>query len=359
MQGITSLPTLQGYVATTPKNTAQVVLTGPDPLSDPILAQWQYGLGRVVAFTGDATSRWSADWVTWEQFSRFWGQAVEWTITETTGQTLDARVIMQDGQARVRVDARTDEGAFLNNLNLQASLLTPDDTSRQIQLSQTAPGQYEASFTPDSEGSYFLAIHGDGTLPSGDIVAVNERTGWVMSYSPEYAQIQPDEALLARLASITGGRSLADDPAGAFAITQQPRTSSAPAWPFLLIVALVLLPFDVAVRRLIITRSDLKRLREYVFGEPAPDTPDERMSSLLSARERARQKTATGSRDASTLNALKNVRSRGDDTDTGTDTDNETPTTPQPRRPRTDRPLSGRGTVSDLLKRRRERSSDE
>ena len=355
MQGINSLPPLQGYVAATPKDTAQVILRGPDPLSDPILAQWQYGLGRAVAFTGDASSRWSPEWVTWEQFSRFWGQAVEWTITENIGQTLEARVIMQDnGQARLVVDARTDEGAFLNNLVLQSSVITPQNTSQQLRLSQTAPGRYETSFTPESEGAYFLAVNGEGVSPDDTAVSVNERTGWVMSYSPEYAQTQPDEALLARLASLTGGRSLAEEPQAAFAVTQEPRTSAAPAWPFLLLIALLILPFDIAVRRLIITRSDLQRLREYLFGAPQTDTPDERLSSLLSARERARQKTGTGQRDPDTLSALKKVRSQRD-TDTP---DDAAPDAPQPRRPRSDRPETGRGTVSDLLKRRRERDTD-
>jgi hypothetical protein len=213
---------------------------------------------------------------------------------------------------------------------------------------------------PENEGAYFLAVNGEGATPAGTTVSVNERTGWVMSYSPEYAQTQPDEALLARLASMTGGRSLAEEPEAAFAVTQEPRTSAAPVWPFLLLMALLILPFDIAVRRLIITRSDLKRLREYLFGAPQPDTPDERLSSLLSARERARQKTGTGQRDSNALSALKNVRSQRDSetADTAQSPDDTAPNAPAPRRPRSDRPGSGRGTVSDLLKRRRERDDD-
>ncbi|MCA9911649.1 MAG: VWA domain-containing protein, partial [Anaerolineae bacterium] len=44
MDGITSAPPLLGYVASTPKQTAQVILRSPEPFADPILATWQYGL---------------------------------------------------------------------------------------------------------------------------------------------------------------------------------------------------------------------------------------------------------------------------------------------------------------------------
>ena len=30
---------------------------------DPILAHWQYGLGRAVAFTSDAKAKWARDWL--------------------------------------------------------------------------------------------------------------------------------------------------------------------------------------------------------------------------------------------------------------------------------------------------------
>jgi hypothetical protein len=63
--GATGLPQLQGYVATTPKPAAQVVLISN--LGGPVLTVWQYGLGRVVAWTSDALGLWTADWLRWGQ----------------------------------------------------------------------------------------------------------------------------------------------------------------------------------------------------------------------------------------------------------------------------------------------------
>ncbi len=353
IEGITQPPNLFGYVATTPRSTAQVILRTSEPYEDPLLASWQYGLGRSVAFTSDATGRWGANWLAWEDFASFWGQVVQYSITDNAGQNLAAQVQMQEGQARLVVDARTEEGDFLNNLALQTSVVFPDGTSEQVTLEQVAPGRYEAAFDPTTEGAYVLAINGAAL---GSDATFNEVTGWVLSYSPEYAQTEPNESLLVSLAQITGGRDIADDPGAAFALTQEPRTASTPVWPGLLLLAAVLLPVDIAVRRLIITRSDMRRLRVYLSG--SADRPqDERLSSLMTARERARQRTGAGASDEGTIAALRRSR-----TERAADEEAAPPPVPsgtaQPAPPRAK--TDDGDTVSSLLKRRRrDRTEDE
>ena len=354
MDGITSLPNYFGYVATTARPLASVVLRGPEPFSDPLLVTWQRGLGRAVAFTSDATARWASPWVTWEGFSRFWGQAVAWSITQSAEDNLEARVVMQDETARLIVDARNPGGDFLNNLTLDASILDPTNAARSVRLQQVAPGRYEASFRPEAEGAYFLALTGSGEV-GGAGVDFNAINGWVMSYSPEYAQVGADEALLARLAQLTGGQSLAETPEAAFLPAQEVRTAAQPLWPPLLLLALLLLPLDVAVRRLIITRSDVGRLRAWLDrGRVA--APDARMTTLMDARSRARQRTGAGGRDA----AVDRLRQRQPEPDDGTPPPSGAPPpgAPPPGAPQTVPRATGE-TVGSLLERRRQRRDTE
>ncbi len=182
MEGIGAAPPLLGYVATTPKQTAQIILRTPPPFSDPVLAGWQYGLGRAVAFTSDATARWGANWVSWADFVRFWSQAVRWTITESAEGNLETRVVMEGEQARLVVDARSPDGAFLNGLNLRLSLINPRSQAAVLPLRQVAPGCYEAIFTPTDEGAYILHVQGSGRL-DGETLTFDLTTGWVMAYS--------------------------------------------------------------------------------------------------------------------------------------------------------------------------------
>jgi len=371
MEGINSLPPLRGYVATSPKTAAQKILSSPEPFADPILASWQYGLGRSVVFTSDATSRWANEWVGWDDFSRFWGQAVSWSINEGANNNLETRVIMENEQARIVVDARTDEGDFLNGLLLTGSVLNPSGDSRRIPLQQTAPGRYEATFNPQSEGAYFLTV--DGSMSLGDEeLPLNDVNGWVMSYSPEYITREQDDSLLARLADITDGQNLSDAPTDVFLHNLGERQATTPIWEALVIIALILLPFDIAVRRLIITRSDLARLRAYLSGEQTEEEQrSERLEALLNARERSRETTAYGeSTPLDTIGQLRRRKSfsfeneREDDDDTPpTPIDRPRYTPSKPPAPR-QRDLKGNkapeGNIgSRLLKSRRGRRDED
>lgn len=284
MQSITALPSLQGYIGTTAKDAAQVILRGPEPYRDPVLAAWQYGLGRAVAFTSDATARWGTEWVTWGDFTRFWNQAVRWTITEGGSDTLETRVVMEETQARVVVDARDESGAFLNGLALGVSLVDPALGSQQLTLRQVAPGRYEVTFTPRGEGAYLLSVNG-----GSDETAIQQMSGWVMSYSREYLASNVP-SVLPRVAAITGGAALTDGLAAAFAHTVAARAGSTPIFPLLLLIALLLLPLDIAVRRLLVTRADFARLATALRlrAKPATDVATGRMAALMDARERAR-----------------------------------------------------------------------
>ena len=294
MDGIGNLPRLRGYVATTPKVAAQRILSSPEPHSDPIMASWQYGLGRVVAWTSDASARWANEWVVWDDFSRFWGQVVNWSINAGSNKNLETRILMEDERARIVVDARDDAGQFLDGMLLSGAVLSPDGDSRRVPLQQTAPGQYEATFAPGSEGAYFLTVSG-GAGPDTPDIALNDLNGWVLSYSPEYIPRTDDDRLLARIADITGGGNLADRPADVFAHNLGERQAATGIWQLLILLALLLLPFDIAIRRLIITRGDLDRLRARFTGRRSQDElRSERVATLLNARSRSRQATGYG-----------------------------------------------------------------
>jgi hypothetical protein len=234
-------------------------------------------------------------------------------------------------------------------------------------LQQVAPGRYEAAFVPDAEGAYFIRLAGG----NDDGLSINQTTGWVMSYSPEYSLTAPAGNLLQSIASLTGGDSLADSPNEVFAHNLTSQAALNPIWQYLLLAALLLLPFDIAIRRLLITRSDLVRLRAWLFGEQQviPQT-SERMSTLFDAKARA-QKTLTTETSAlrpeaapsSTAEALRSRRvERGGDGETvpqaeapirrrSTSTSTVTPSSPASR-------PQGSNIAGELLKRRKGQDQD-
>jgi len=288
MDGISGVPTLQGYIATTEKDTATVIMRTPE--EDPLLATWQYGLGRSVAFTSDAAARWGVNWVTWAEYARFWSQAIRWTITEGSDSNLEVRVEQRGEQAFLVVDARDDDGEFLNGLNLSTSVINPDLESDVTVIPQVAPGRYEVAFTPENEGAYFMRVAGTGNN-SG--ISVNQSAGWVLSYSAEYRLNDTDIRFLDRLSDITNGQSLAGNPAGAFEHNLEVAQAPQSIWQWLLIVAAFLLILDIAVRRVVVNRSDLEAGREWLTQrlgigqrQRRQVATSGRMSTLFDAKQR-------------------------------------------------------------------------
>src|SRR4030095_1437291 len=82
-----AFPPVKGYVEAQAKAGARVHMTlRADGKRPPLLASWSYGQGKAAAFTSDANGRWSAPWVSWEGFGKFWSQTVRWCLPDTKRQ---------------------------------------------------------------------------------------------------------------------------------------------------------------------------------------------------------------------------------------------------------------------------------
>lgn len=310
LDGLGGLPTIHGYVGTSQKAGGQVVLV--TDAGDPLLAQWQYGLGRVVAWTSDATGRWAKEWIPWQDYPRFWAQAVSWSTGAEAVSTLQPRVTLEGGVAHITVDAISPDGTYLNNLAAGATVVGPGSVTATVELRQTGAGRYEGRFPVSQEGAYLVQVRA-GSQSTDPVGAVREppmsqTLGVVVPYSPEYRGGESVNGLLSRLAALTSGRTLSLQQARA---TLDHNLTAARAtvelWPLLLLLAILLLPFDVGVRRVAVSRADVARALRELRGRlglersrpalaPAGEgvslgssTPG--MSSLFNAKSRTRERT--------------------------------------------------------------------
>ncbi|HST04396.1 MAG TPA: VWA domain-containing protein, partial [Chloroflexia bacterium] len=294
LEGIGGLPELQGYVGTSPRAGGQVALVSD--AGDPVLAQWQYGLGRVVAWTSDAKGQWASQWVGWSDFARFWSQALRWATATEAGGALQPQVSLEGGVAHITVDATSPDGQYLNNLQSSAVVVAPDNITSTVALRQTAAGRYEGSLPATQEGAYLVRVGATG----GDKVSLSRTIGVVVPYSPEYRGDATDNGLMARLANLTSGRTLApDDPAAPFVHNLPGVRSTTPLWPLLLLLAILLLPFDIGLRRVSVSRGDIREWlgqarqklglaprRPALAGGPA--SPE--IAAMMRARSRVRDR---------------------------------------------------------------------
>lgn len=248
--GLTATPALRGYVLTKSKPTAAVPLElGP---GDPLFATWQRGLGRAAVWTSDATTRWSADWVSWEGFSDFWGRMVS-----------DVLPPGRDTPPSVRLDGGTLEIEYQANVPLDAvaiaTIRNAEGVVTMLPLQRTDETTFQARVPVPAAGAYWVAVQVEdatGTVASGS-------GGVVAGYADEFAFRDPDPELATDIADTTSGRV---NPLAAETFDPAPARGDAalPMWPWLAAVALALFMLDVALRRLVVAKGDFEVWREAV-----------------------------------------------------------------------------------------------
>ena len=246
LQGIsdTALPVIFGQVVTYPKSGADLLLK---TTQGPLLAAWQYGLGRSVAFTSDLSGRWGKDWVNWEHYGRFASQMVKWVQRKESNQRFFASIKRSDENGTFTVDVTTEQKRFVNHLDLKANLLLPSGKNRILAMAQIAPGRYACSFPAEEIGAYFFSVYSD----SNDYLATPRTFGFGIPYTEEFNRTAVNEKLLAHLAATSKGQvlSLDTNPADLFKDASNSKASGTSLWSYLIILFLLLLTADVAVRK--------------------------------------------------------------------------------------------------------------
>lgn len=311
LQGIDGVPPLTGYVATSPKEAASVEVGMTSDKDDPILVSWRYGLGKAVAFTSDAKNHWAAPWLlSGATFSKFWAQTIRWTVRTTSRADLDTTVEINQRHGKVVVDVVDPKGNFVNGLDLRGSV-AGETRSPQLRMDQTGPGRYEGEFEATEKGQYMVALR--YTDPNG--TPRSHIVGASVPYSPEYRDLSGNSAVLTALAERTGGQI--HPPLGPKPESDRMRalwrhdrrTHNAPQdlWPLLILLAALLLPVDIGVRRLMVSRSEWSGMAVAtyaatlgrVLGQRATARErEEGAGRLLGAKQRAARRMGADAEEA-------------------------------------------------------------
>ena len=160
-----------------------------------------------------------------------------------------------------RRERRQPDGSPRDFYSTSASIIGPDLEPRTVNLVQTAPGVYEAPLGEIDAGAYAVRITQTrpGSSPLGRTV------GLVAQTPAEYRQLGANEPFLASLRAATGGTVVATalDP-WRHDLTATDRFTE--LWPLLLVLALLLWPLDIALRRMSLGRRELVAARGWVGG---------------------------------------------------------------------------------------------
>ena len=229
-------PPLRGYLSTRLKDTSEALLVSVE--DDPILARWQFGLGRVVAFTSDVKNRWATEWLNWPGYGKFWIQVVRETMRGPEDEARALRVRRERDRVRITVEP---SGNVVSPRfdRPDISIVGPESQVMRVELDRVDRGSYAATVPLSDDGDYMFGVVAAG--------GSDARRALLHSYPAEYRFLPPDIDLL---------EAVSRDTDGAYAPTieqlfdgRESTTRPIMLWPYLAAVALLLYLVDLLLRR--------------------------------------------------------------------------------------------------------------
>jgi uncharacterized membrane protein len=252
LDGLTNdkLPAIYGQVVTYPKPGSELLI---ETEQGPLLAAWQYGLGRSVAFTSDLSNRWGKDWIQWKQFGKFTSQIVKWAQRKETPKRFSAAIDSNGIKGNFLVDVTTAQNRFVNFLELNTNVLLPSGKDQTFSMEQIAPGRYAGTFPAEEIGAYYFSVYSNSVNDAG----APQTFGFGIPYTAEFNNTAVNTAVLEDLASTTKGRVLSIDtiPVDLFKNKLDSKQAETPIWPYLMMIFLLFLIADVVTRKLVNSSS--------------------------------------------------------------------------------------------------------
>ena len=230
---VASLPTLKGYIRTYPKENSRIVLVSNQ--NDPLLADWQYGLGKVAVFTSDLSHVWGAGWLRWKDFGKFAAQLVRNVSSPPAPHQMELSHRVDRNKGRITVDLYDQEDEFMNLMALKGKLISPYSEVQKLNFTQSAPGRYDTEFSAGPPGPYFISLYGR----SGIHNLSPHTVGFAVPYRAEYASWGADLEFLSELAAAGGGKVVSLQEMEREIYRSPIRGGSIELWPFLAFAALI------------------------------------------------------------------------------------------------------------------------
>ena len=296
LSGISKIPVFKGYVSTTLKPSAKQVLNALN--NEPLLAQWRYGLGKVVAFTSDSGRRWSNRWTNNPSFSKFWSQVVRWISQETSYYYTVLSTYTKGGSVKIGVDVVDSEGRFVNFLDGVLKVVSPSQKVEEKRLSQIAPGRYYGEIEAKEEGVYSLIVK-----LGNEKISISKLGGFYIPSSLEMRAQGVNNSLLSQITEITGGHILTNRKDIFGEDGRKVSNVYTDIWQFVLLLSGIVFLSELILRKLSSIFEQIGRVINFISEKIHLKIPRESFSLYERAYEPLESITRVKIKEESPLNA--------------------------------------------------------
>ncbi len=254
------VPQMNAYIGTTAKQGAAVIAESEK--EDPVLAQWQYGLGKTFAFTSDSTGKWAGDWARWQEWGSFWQTIISQMLPSYNDVAYDVRL---DTDGSFLITDPTNEAAFLD-------IVAVDEAGEELDLQlETISASQVRAVVQAKPGLIFFRI--------ADEEQAIYQAGLSVPYSAEYELRPVNETLVEQLTKQTGG-SVLKEPQDVFRNFTNKGAERQNIATWLLLTGMLLFFVDITIRRFgwsFITRNK----KEKPVEEATVQSEDTNVAQLL------------------------------------------------------------------------------
>ncbi|AIY06003.1 hypothetical protein Plano_2038 [Planococcus sp. PAMC 21323] len=182
------VPQLNTYIATTAKNTASVALESEE--EDPVLASWNYGLGKTIAYTS-GSGAWSGDFQNWSKWPDFWNRSAAELLPSF--EEIPFSVVRKE-QGIYSIEDPTHSSAILT-----VAAIDEQGNEIPLQTEPVAPGKVDVKIDAPP-GLVFFSISNE--------TGASYKTGLTIPYGDEYKSTKANLSLMNTMTERTGGQLL-------------------------------------------------------------------------------------------------------------------------------------------------------
>ncbi len=223
------VPQMNAYIGTTAKQGASVIAESEK--EDPVIAQWQYGLGKTFAFTSDSTGKWTGDWARWQDWGTFWQTMISQMLPSYNDVAYDVRL---DTDGSFVITDPTNEAAFLD-------IVAVNEAGEELEMQlETLSASQVRAIVQAEPGLIFFRI--------ADEEQAIYQAGLSVPYSAEYELRPVNEKLVEELTKQTGGNVL-EEPQEVFRDFTQQGAERQNIATWLLLAGMLLFFIDITIRR--------------------------------------------------------------------------------------------------------------
>jgi len=240
------IPQLEFYTTTEAKDGATVPIRierGKE--RPPLVAAWQYGLGRTAIFAADPDSMATLTWVHWNRYAEFWSQLVTWTMRRGEAGPYDLRVASDSGSD---LKFEVEKGGPLSVENLFCRVI---GGGRRFDVALNAINEslFEGQSASLPRGKYSVSLIRKNGADEQLLLTRQFAVAQALAADAAELRIRPTNfELLKRIAAETGG-GFAQPPAKILEHSGATVTIHTSTEPYLLPLAILLMLAEIFVRR--------------------------------------------------------------------------------------------------------------